>query len=506
MTDPGERSRAALALDVGTTSVKAAIVRDGQAAYTAEAPLPLATPRPGWAEQHPDDWWAAAGIAIGSLRDLARSELDAAAVIAVTGQMQDLVPLDGDGRPVRPAILYSDARAGAEHDELLGRFGESWSTAIGATPDATNVAAKWQWMRDHEPDAAARTTVVLFGAHSAVVHRLTGGVATCDPTTAATTGFLDVGNGAWWEPIAAATECPLPSLGTTTEPAGTLAPSAAAELGLASGIPVVHGPGDAVATTLGLIGTDRDRPYAYLGTSGWVAVATTDPRPAPGVVVLPGSDPTHWVSALPMPTAGAALDWVRATLLGGITTSELDQLAAGACAAAEGVLFLPHLDGARLPRPAPEATGILVGMRRSTGRATIAAAAVEGLAQAVRQLLELAAPDAPVLAVCGGVARSPVVRQVLADVTGREVELLADEHAALLGAVHGARGLMGHAPAPSPARTLVAPRADRHRAHAAAANAFDGLMPSMASLLTGLVEIRERPGDTLHPHTQQGET
>lgn len=487
----GPRS-AVLGLDVGTTSVKAALVLDGRAAHPAEVPLGLVTPRPGWAEQHPDDWWAAVRAAVGSVRAASAADFERIGAIAVTGQMQDLVALDASGVPVRPAILYSDVRAAGEHDELRGRLGSAWSSAIGAEPDATNVAAKWTWLARHEPDAAARAAVVLFGAHSFVVHRLTGGVAACDPTTAATTGFYDLAAGAWWGPIAAATGCPLPALARVTDPAGPLTADVADEFGLPAGIPVVHGPGDAMATTVGLIGADCDRPYAYLGTSGWVAVGTPRPRPAPGVVVLPGIDPSHWVSALPMPTAGAALDWARDALLGGVTPSELDALATDACAATEGVMFLPHLDGARLPRPAPAATGVLVGMRRSTTREVIAAAVIEGLAHAVRQLVELAAPDAPALAVCGGVARSAVVRQVLADVTGREVQLLADEHAALLGAAHGASGLVGHSPRPLETRAVAAPRPERHRGHAEIADAFDDLLPSMASFLTGLVEIRDR--------------
>ena len=440
-----------LGLDIGTTAVKAAIVDvavDAPARIVAltEASLALATPAPGWAEQDPLDWWHATRMAVADLEgdDLRVDGVLDVAAIAVTGQMQDLVTLDADLEPVRPAILYSDVRAGAEHRALADELGPAWSAAVGSMPDASNVAAKWRWLAAHEPGTIEATHTVAVGAHSFVVARLTGAVR-ADPTTAATTGFFDLGAGDWWAPAVAATGCPLAPVHQVGEPVGDLTASAAAALGSAEGLPVVLAPGDAVATTVGVLGDAVGAAYAYLGTSGWVAAAAAAPRPAAGVIVLPGLDDRHWIHVAPMATACGALDWARATLFGGIGHAEFDRLAASAArpAAAEGVLFLPHLDGVRTPHDAPDATGVLVGVRRSTGRATVAAAVQEGLAHAVRVLVGLIAPETDPLRVCGGGSRSTQLCRTLADVTGVSIVALDSAHAAVVGAAVTAGRAMG---------------------------------------------------------------
>lgn len=492
-----------LAIDVGTSAVKAAHVDGGEIVAITEVALELSSPRAGWAEQDPHDWWTATVAAVANLRD--RAGVPAPDAISVTGQMQDLVTLGADGEPTGAAILYSDVRATAEHDALVHSLDANrWAHAIGAPPDPTNVAAKWRWITLHQPDRAARTTMSLFGAHSYVVWRATG-LARCDRTTAATTGFYDLGGGTWWVPVVEHDGIAVPDLVETAEIAGWLDPGPAAELGLPAGTPVVHANGDAVATTLGVVGRAVGRPYAYLGTSGWVAVGSPARPDASGVIALPGLDRDHWVAAAPMPTAGGALDWARTTLLGLDDPADHDTLAGDVCAAEHGVLFLPHLDGARLPVPAPEAAGVLLGARRSTDRATVAAATIEGVAHAVRQLLELVAPTATELAVCGGAARSPVVRRALADVTGRPVTHLAADHAAVLGAAIAATtALGGSAAPPSPLDELIAPRRDRAEIHRRAANAFDQIVPTMAPLLSHLVDIRASGPTDPSPATPAG--
>ena len=297
-----------LAIDVGTSSVKAAVIVDGAVVASVDHAHPLSSPRPGWVEQDPGDWWDGTVATIARLnRDADLTDLDA---LAVTGQMQDLICLDGAGRPLRPAILYSDSRAVVEHDELVTRFGDRWSEVVGSAPDASNVAAKWSWLQRHEPDTVSACAVALFGGHSLVVHRLTG-AGMCDPTTAASTALSDLVGGTWWGELVDALAIPVPPLQPVTT-MHRLQAAAAKTLGLPSGLPVVHANGDAVATTLGLLGTERNRPYAYLGTSGWVAVAASTAQRGGGVVELPGLADDHWVSAAPMPAAGAVLDWAAA--------------------------------------------------------------------------------------------------------------------------------------------------------------------------------------------------
>lgn len=481
------RSPRLLAIDVGTTAVKAACVVDGLITDVAEELLDLSTPAAGWSEQHPDDWWRATVAAVRRLRP---GPLDA---IACTGQMQDLITCSGDAA-VGPALLYSDQRAVAEHEELLGELA-GWADAAGAVPDATTIAAKWRWLERHRPDRVAATDTVLFGAHSYVVLRLTG-VAACDPTTAATTGLYDQRTGEWWDVTRRALALPLPTIVDPCAAVGALQPGPAADLGLNPGLPVVHAPGDAVATTIGVVGSTLDDPYAYVGTSGWIAVnrragAVTAET---GVIWLPGTTPATRVAAAPMLTAGAAADWARDALLGGVSIDRFDRLAAPACAAAEGVLFLPHLDGVRLPAPHPDATGVLVGVRRTTTAATVAAAVYEGVAHALRQTAQAVAPATRALSVCGGGSRSNVWMQVLADVTGWTVHRVVDEHAAVRGAASCALEAMGQQPlGPAERHATFTPRAERAGAHRRVAPLFDGLVAALDSTFSGLGAVRE-PG------------
>ncbi len=481
-----------LAIDVGTTSVKAGLVVDGVVGTVAEQPVALATPEPGWAEQDPEDWWDGA---VAAVAQLGGGDVDA---VSVTGQMQDLVALDAAGRPVRPAILYSDGRATAEHEELVGRWGAAWFEALGGPVDATNVAAKWEWLRRHEPEAVGATALVLFGGHSVVVQRFCGAVR-CDPTTAATTGLLDLDAGIWWQPLVDELGLPVPELGPVTSPAGWLASSVASALGLPPSVPVFHAHGDAVATTIALVGRGGGRPYASLGTSGWVADVVDEP--VDGAIALPVGD-GRLVSIAPILTAGAAIDWARDALFGGISHAQLDRLAAGVCGAEHGVLFLPHLDGVRFPVASAEATGVLVGARRSTGRGVIAAAVVEGVAHALRPLVELVAPGAGELVACGGGARSDAALRSLADVTGRPVLRVDDTHAGLLGAAMVAHEGLGAAPLdPMTASDRFVPDPARQRIHEVARLHFDELVPTMQPVFGRLAALRRAD-----PTTEERET
>ena len=297
----------------------------------------------------------------------------------------------------------------------------------------------------------------------------------------------DLVGGTWWGELVDALAIPVPPLQPVTT-VHRLQAAAAKTLGLPSGLPVVHANGDAVATTLGLLGTERNRPYAYLGTSGWVAVAASTAQRGSGVVELPGLADDHWVSAAPMPAAGAVLDWARRELLGDVDHARFDALARAQCAAAEGVLFIPHLDGTRA---LPEATGVLLGVRRTTTSSTVAAAVVEGIAHAVRQLLTTIVPHTDELIVCGGAARSVALRQAIADVIGCTVVEVADEHAALVGATVVAHLALGTAPPPpAGAVSMTTPDDLRQATQARSASLFDELLPTLAPILARIVGLR----------------
>lgn len=442
-----------LAIDVGTTAVKVAVVGDDGVATVVEERVDVSTPHPGWVEQDTEQWWSA------TVQAIRRLSVDGVAAITVTGQMQDLVPIDGD-RVLRPAILYSDQRATAEHGELIDSFGDEWARRAMAAPDATNVAAKWNWLRNHEPDVATRTSRVLLGGAGLVTWRLTGR-ATSDLTTAATTGLLDVGARTWWSTLVDSIELPVPEL--TSGHVGPIDARVAASLGLTADIPVHHASGDAVSTSIGVVGDHVDTPYAYLGTSGWVGTLRNRAEPRPGLIVLPAGE--RWLSVAPILAAGSAVEWARTVLA--VDVTGFDRLAGEVCAAMEGVVFVPHLDGVRLPSPDPHASGAFVGLRRSTSRAVLAAAVYEGVARSLAELADVVlGGHRGEMRVCGGGSRSDVWCQTIADVIGQTVVRVADEHASLRGAASEALGVItGRKLPPAPTLARFEPRPDRVEAH-----------------------------------------
>src|SRR5688500_14510236 len=145
--------RALIGLDIGTSAVKALAVNeeDGAILARAEEGYPLSTPRPGWAEQDPEDWWRA------SERALVRLGADGAAGIGLSGQMHGLVVLDRRGRVLRPAILWNDQRTAAECSEIEERVGFERLVALTGNRALTGFTApKLLWLRRHEPETYSR--------------------------------------------------------------------------------------------------------------------------------------------------------------------------------------------------------------------------------------------------------------------------------------------------------------------------------------------------------------
>src|SRR5262245_7333839 len=234
-------------LDVGTTGVKAiAITPEGEVVARAENGYPLATPRPGWAEQDPDDWWRAADAALAEIS--AGREV---AGIGLSGQMHGLVTLDEAGLVVRPAILWNDQRTGAECEEIEGAVGlERLIELTGnrALPGFT--APKLVWLRRHEPQAYARVARICL-PKDYVRLRLTGSWA-IDVADASGTLLFDVARRRWSDEVIEALELPPDWLPPALE-----SPAVSGET--EGGIPVAAGAGDQAAAALG-VGVDRPGP------------------------------------------------------------------------------------------------------------------------------------------------------------------------------------------------------------------------------------------------------
>jgi xylulokinase len=439
-----------VAIDIGTAGAKAALVgRDGRLLASALAIYPTQSAAGNRVEQHPQDWWAAAVRALRALWGQAPAASVAAVILS--GQMQDTILL-GAEESVGAAILYSDSRAQAEAAAIEQRVGAAVLVQRTGNPQgAASVLAKWCWLAHHEPERLAATSTILLGSHDYVAWRLCGVRAT-DPTTAATTGLLGWRDGAWLDDLLeelGLEKALLPALHPAGTVVGQVSLAAAADTGLRAGTPVLQGVGDLGATTVGVGAAEAGTLYAYLGTSGWLAVSRDEAEPLAerGVFTICHAQAGRWIQVAPVLTAGGNLEWLRQVLvpLGQPLPAydALDALAAGARPGSGGVLYLPYLNGERSPFHDPQARAGFLGISGATTQAELVRAVMEGVAYAYRALREaIGVVQRGPLRLAGGGGQSAVWAQILADVLAVSVQVVADPGDA---PARGAALVAGHA-------------------------------------------------------------
>lgn len=416
--------------DIGTTAAKGVLI-DRERGIVAQGTAPYATayPAPGWVEQEPEEWWGAARALAGHFRDegwdLARVE-----AIALTGQMQDLILVDEQLRALRPAILYSDGRAGEQGARIARAL-----AAIGVLAedrghlDAASPAAKLRWLREHEPETAARCYRALFNAKDYLLARLAGVTAT-DATTAATTGIHDAPAADWrraWLATIGIPEPWLPPILPVGRVAGRVGAVAAAETGFRAGTAVYPGTGDAAAATLsaGLLAPCDT--YIYLGGSAWAAtIAEGTVHERHGVWSLPSAMPEHTIAIAPLLNAGSAQRWMMRLLglesgEGTLEYAALERLLAETPGRSGDVLFLPYLNGERCPVQDGRALGTFLQLGAATGRGELAWAVLEGIGFSLRQVIEALGPRPRAVRAVGGMARSARFAALIADICDLEV-------------------------------------------------------------------------------------
>ena len=415
-------------LDIGTSAVKGiAIDPDGRVGAIAEAAYPLRTPRPGWAEQDPEDWWVATQAVLEALRGKAGPP----AAIGLSGQMHGLVALDAQGRVLRPAILWNDQRTGAECAEIEQAIGlERLISLTGnrALPGFT--APKLLWMRRHEPDLHSRIARIML-PKDYVRLRLSGTFAT-DVSDASGTLLLDVAGRRWSEEVLDALEIDpaiLPPLLESPQRSGETA----------EGVPLAAGAGDQAAGALG-VGVDRPGPVSVaLGTSGVVFAAlpafAADPQAR--VHAFCHAVPGGWHAMGVMLSAAGALRWLRDATEPGASYDELVAQAAAWPAGCEGLLFLPYLAGERTPHADPDARAAFVGLELRHDRGALVRAVMEGVAHGLRDSLDLVAGLGGVPQfgrVSGGGARSALWLEIVASALELPLERVAVDEGAAFGA------------------------------------------------------------------------
>lgn len=418
-------------LDVGTSSVKGLLVdaAGGTVVARAEAEHPLSTPRPGWAEQDPEDWWAGARIVLDRLGD--EGAIDG---IGLTGQMHGLVALDASGAVLRPAMLWNDGRTAAECGEIEERIGLDALIAQTGNRALTGFTApKLLWLKRHEPDVYARIDRIML-PKDYVRLRLCGEHAT-DVADASGTLLFDVAARGWSDAVVEALDVDPAWLPTALE-------SPALSGVTAGGTPVAAGAGDQAAGALG-VGVDRPgragTVSVVLGTSGVVFAASEAfaADPVARVHAFCHAVPGAWHSMGVMLAAAGSLRWLRDAVAPGVDFPALVAAAERWQAGVEGLTFLPYLAGERTPHADPDARGAFTGLSLRHDRGALVRAVLEGVAFGLRDGLDLVAElsGTPSLGrVSGGGARSRLWLQILASVLELPLQRTAVDEGASFGA------------------------------------------------------------------------
>jgi xylulokinase len=449
-----------LGIDVGTTGTRAILVdeADGRVVAGATREYPLHTPRPLWAEQDPDDWWrgtvGAVQDALGAARKLGSVDVRG---IGLSGQMHGVVLLGGDGKPLGRSLIWCDGRSQEQCDAITSTVGAARLIELTCNPALVGFSApKMLWVRQHDPAQWEKTKKFLL-PKDYIRFRLTGEYAS-EVSDASGTLLFDVTKRTWSKEMLSALEIDaslLPSVHESPEVSAQVRADVAAELGLPAGTPVVGGGGDQAAGAVGNGVVRAGLVSSTIGSSGVVFAHSDAPALDPGgrVHTFCHAVPGAWHVMGVTQGAGLSLRWFRdevagplereaAALAGRDVYDVLAERAAEAPAGCDGLFFLPYLMGERTPHLDPQARGVWFGLTAAHTRAHLTRSVLEGVAYSLRDCLDLlVAMGVPVeeIRASGGGGRSPLWRQIQADVFGREVATIN----AAEGPAYGAALLAG---------------------------------------------------------------
>lgn len=369
--------------------------------------------------------------------------------IVMSGQMQDVIPVDKELMPVGNAILYSDGRGEPQSDAIKAALGEDYlEKSTGNHYDGSLSFPKLVWIKEMEPERFARIHKVLISSKDYVNARLTGR-ACGDVTACATAGAMDIHEKKWDKTIIEAMGISaelFPELHHSHERAGTVTERAAAETGYKAGTPVYAGVGDAGATTLASGISDLGQYNINLGTSGWVAAVSDDVLPARmGVFNLAAMPEGKYINVVPFLNAGNVHKWISGLFTqeepGAVESGERETESAAPTGGGEkkidydaaarllersragssGTMFLPYLSGERFPVMDAEIRGCFVGLSPETDRSDMIRACLEGVAFSIRQGIESIGTPPKKVSIIGGGGRVTAWCQILADVLNQTV-------------------------------------------------------------------------------------
>jgi xylulokinase len=441
-----------LGIDVGTTGSKALLVEaDGAVKASATTEYPMFTPQPLWAEQNPSDWWAATSTSIRQVLQSSGVQASQVAGVGLTGQMHGLVLLDAQGEVLRPCIMWNDQRTAAQCAAITREVGAQNVLRLTGNPVLPGFTApKIVWVREHEAEVYARVAKALLPKDYAR-YRLTGGFFS-EVSDASGTSMFDVGRRQWSADMLQALGVPrqwLPEVTESPVVSARVSAAAAKETGLLEGTPVAGGGGDQAAQAVGTGIIREGVVSATLGTSGVVFAASDTYRVEPEgkLHAFCHAVPGMWHLMGVMLSAAGSFRWyrdalgeperIRAEESGRDAYDLLTEAAAQVPPGCEGLLFLPYLTGERTPYPDPNARGVFFGLTLRHAKAHLTRAVLEGVTFGLRDSLELMRAlglRIEQVRASGGGARSPLWRQMLADVFDTEIVTVNVTEGAAFGA------------------------------------------------------------------------
>lgn len=451
-----------IGIDLGTSAVKLLLMAgDGTIVKSVSKEYPISFPRPGWSEQDPEDWYenTQEGL-VELLHGIDKSQV---AGIGFGGQMHGLVVLDEEDRVIRPTILWNDGRTAEETDYLNEKIGkEKLSEYTANIAFAGFTAPKILWMKKHEPENYRQIHKIML-PKDYIAYRLTG-VHCTDPSDASGTLFFDAKNRCWSEEmmeICGITREQLPDVFESYEVVGTLKEEIAERLGLNNDVKVVAGAGDNAAAAVGTGTVGEGKCNVSLGTSGTIFISSkkfgVDKNNA--LHAFAHADGNYHLMGVVLSAASCNKWWMEEILNTKDFQGEQEDIEN---LGRNSVYFLPYLMGERSPHNDPNAKGAFLGMTMETGRKDMTLAMMEGVAFAIRDSYEIAKAlgiKVERTKMCGGGARSPLWRKILANVLDLKVDILeAEEGPALGGAMLAAVGCGEYASVEEAAERLVRTR------------------------------------------------
>ncbi len=425
-----------IGVDLGTSSVKLILMqRDGTILKSVTKEYGLSFPHPGWSEQNPYDWYEQSVEGLKEL--LAGTDKSELAGISFGGQMHGLVTLDENGEVIRPAILWNDGRSAEECDylnQVIGKDKLSEYTANIAFAGFT--APKVLWMKKHEPENFAKIRKILL-PKDYLAYRLSGVFCT-DVSDASGTLYFDVKNRRWSEEmceICGIDQAWLPEIFESYEVVGTLKAELAELLGVSKEVKIIAGAGDNAAAAVGTGTVGDGACNLSLGTSGTVFISSktfgVDQNNA--LHSFDHADGKYHLMGC-MLSAASCNKWWMDEIIG---TKEYAEEQKKITKLGENhVYFLPYLMGERSPHNDPNARGTFIGMTMDTSRADMTQAVLEGVTFALRDSFEVAKSlgiKIDSTKICGGGAKSPLWKQIVANVLGIRVEVLKSEEGPAMG-------------------------------------------------------------------------